>query len=121
MTTYQLYINLTAPIRLTVGRLGTFDFPAGTYIYTGSAKRNIDSRIERHLRDDKTLRWHIDYLLAHKQATIAKIERHAEPECVVNQLVKGRVIVKHFGASDCRAGCGSHLKHLSTTQQLTQS
>ena len=62
--TYQLLITVSAPVRVTVGRLGTFDFPAGDYCYTGSAVRNIEARIRRHLSPLKKMHWHIDYLLA---------------------------------------------------------
>ena len=117
MITYQLHIEILSEISITVGRLGTFNFPAGIYIYTGSAKKNIDARIERHLRSEKKLRWHIDYLLAHEQAHVVKVVRHAESECVVNQRVNGNIVVEKFGASDCRSGCGSHLKRLLSTPQ----
>ncbi|HQR50429.1 MAG TPA: hypothetical protein PKW44_02185 [Methylophilaceae bacterium] len=46
---YQLAIMLDQPARLTVGRLGVFDFPAGRYVYTGSARRSLEARIARHL------------------------------------------------------------------------
>lgn len=112
VTTYQLTIKVPTELRITIGRLGKFSFPAGDYVYTGSAKTNIDARIERHLRKEKTLRWHIDYLLAHRQVQITKVTRHASPECTVNKQVSGIVVVKKFGASDCKSGCGSHLKRL---------
>lgn len=112
--TYQLMIHLAVPVRLTVGRLGIFDFPAGRYVYTGSARRNLEARIARHLRRDKRLRWHIDYLLGIPEAEVVGITRHAEAECALNQSTHGRVLVPGFGASDCQAGCGSHLKFLGT-------
>ncbi|OED38921.1 hypothetical protein AB833_17995 [Chromatiales bacterium (ex Bugula neritina AB1)] len=112
MITYQLDIRIPAAISIVVGRLGTFEFPAGRYFYTGSAKTNIEARIARHVRADKKLRWHIDYLLAHECVSIKKVERFAEPECAVNQRVNGSIVVDGFGSSDCRSGCGSHLKRL---------
>ena len=56
-------------MRFTVGGLGTFDFPAGCYVYTGSPKRNLHARVARHHSRGKRLRWHIDYLLAAISAT----------------------------------------------------
>lgn len=47
--TYPLFIEVTAPVRVRVGRLGTFDFPAGLEAYTGSALRNLEARVSRHL------------------------------------------------------------------------
>ncbi len=58
--TYQLVIRVPLQIEVTIGKLGLFRFPEGTYVYTGSARRNYEARIARHLRQEKSLRWHID-------------------------------------------------------------
>lgn len=110
--TYQLLIRVAEPVRVRVGRLGEFDFPAGRYIYTGSAKRNPEARIARHLRALKRLHWHIDYLLGAPGVAVTGTLRFGEPECVVNQMTGGRILVPRFGSGDCRAGCSSHLKWL---------
>ena len=110
--TYQLLIRLPAPVRLRIGALGVFDFPAGRYQYTGSAQRHFEARVTRHLRREKTLRWHIDYLLAAPNAEVTEVVRSHVAECTLNQRSDGRIMVAGFGASDCRAGCGSHLKYL---------
>ena len=109
---YQLSITLAAAARVAVGRLGVFEFPAGRYVYTGSARRNLEARIARHLRKEKILRWHIDTLLALPEAHVTGVERSMQPECSLNQATAGAVLMPGFGASDCRAGCGSHLKFL---------
>jgi len=103
---------LDTEVRLTIGRLGTFVFPAGEYVYTGSARRNMAARIRRHLSPHKVLRWHIDYLLAAPGAHITAVRTFQVPECQLNQQVQGTVPVPGFGASDCRRHCGSHLKYL---------
>jgi Uri superfamily endonuclease len=110
--TYQLDIVLAELTRLSIGQLGAFDFPAGRYVYTGSARRNMQARIARHLRNEKKLKWHIDYLLASPLASIDKVTRYALPECAINQRTAGVILIVGFGASDCHAGCGSHLKYL---------
>ncbi len=110
-TTYQLWVRLTHPAQVVVGRFGEFSFPAGDYCYTGSARRNLAARVRRHCASDKRLRWHIDYLLAAAGATVLATRTTAEPECAVNAAQYGRVLVPGFGSSDCRAGCGSHLKY----------
>ena len=110
--TYQLHIRLSQAVRLKIGRLGEFDFPAGVYVYTGSAKRNFEARIARHMRRDKALRWHIDYLLGALEARVTSVTRTERDECEMNQTYPGVVLVPGFGASDCRKGCGSHLKYL---------
>jgi Uri superfamily endonuclease len=111
-TSYQLRINVEKPVRIRVGRLGFFLFPAGQYIYTGSAKRNLEARIARHLRKEKALRWHIDWLLSASGVRVATVKRSSESECTLNQKVGGMVVVPGFGASDCRNGCDSHLHYL---------
>jgi len=97
-------------LRVSIGRLGEFDFPAGDYVYTGSARRNLEARVARHLRREKRLRWHIDYLLAAPGVTVSEVRRSDVAECALNQATVGRAPVPGFGASDCRQGCGSHLK-----------
>jgi Uri superfamily endonuclease len=111
-TTYQLTILIPRPTRRAIGRLGRFDFPAGRYVYTGSARRAFEARIARHLSAEKTLRWHVDFLLAAPGARVVKVTRSRLPECELNQRVSGEILVPGFGASDCRAGCGSHLKFM---------
>jgi Uri superfamily endonuclease len=111
-TSYQLLIEVARPLRLTIGRLGRFDFPAGRYVYTGSAVRGLDARIARHLRREKRLRWHIDYLLHAPGVSVTGVIRSGRAECALNRATPGRIAANGFGASDCRAGCGAHLKSL---------
>ncbi len=113
MQSYQLFINLSQNIEIQIGKLGLFTFPKGTYVYTGSAKINIDKRIARHLSKDKNLHWHIDYLLANEQTKIIKVTKSELSECDLNTDVKGKIIVEGFGNSDCKENCKSHLKFLS--------
>jgi Uri superfamily endonuclease len=110
--TYQLLIEVAVPVRVTVGRLGEFEFPAGFYCYTGSALRNFEARIRRHLSSMKKMHWHIDYLLAAPGVRVREVRRFSEEECPVNQGVAGEIPIPGFGASDCRAGCSSHLKRV---------
>jgi Uri superfamily endonuclease len=110
LASYQLIIDVPQSMRLTIGKLGTFDFPAGRYTYTGSARRGMEARLRRHLDQDKRLHWHIDYLLAGSGVRIAAVRRSRAGECMLNQRTRGTRIVLGFGASDCLSGCGSHLK-----------
>jgi Uri superfamily endonuclease len=119
LQTYQLHFELDVPATVTVGRFGTFLFPAGRYVYTGSAKRNLEARIRRHLATEKKLKWHIDYLLAAPGVHMTGVKRFSQEECPRNQATAGKVIVPGFGASDCRNGCGSHLKFLGPRRQAT--
>jgi Uri superfamily endonuclease len=117
--TYQLKIEIERPVTLRIGRLGEFLFPAGRYVYTGSARRNLEARIARHLRQEKTLRWHIDWLLSADAVSVAAVVRSGAEECVLNQKARGVVLVPGFGASDCRSGCGSHLRYLGSVPVTT--
>lgn len=115
--TYQLLIRLEAERRIRVGKLGEFSFPAGWYVYTGSALNGIDARIARHLRVDRRFHWHIDYLLEH--ARIMRYAGKVSPtryECAANRRALAaegaRVVVPGFGSSDCR--CPAHLVYFET-------
>lgn len=111
-TTYQLIIEVPRPLRCAIGSLGRFEFPAGRYVYTGSARSHLEARIARHLRRKKALRWHIDYLLFAPGVRVVEVFTSRRGECALNQDTGGRIPVPGFGASDCRAGCGAHLKFL---------
>lgn len=115
--TYQLQIRVKQDLRLKVGALGGCRFPAGRYVYTGSAKRNLAARIARHFCPAKRLRWHIDYLLCCAGVEVLRVRRYRAAECAVNQRTRGSVPVPGFGASDCRAGCGAHLRYLGIHQE----
>jgi len=108
---YQLFIEVGRPLSIQVGRLGTLLLPAGRYVYTGSAMRNLEARIARHLGSKKRLRWHIDFLLAEPASRVVRVRRSGLQECALNHRASGTVLVEGFGASDCHGGCGSHLKY----------
>jgi Uri superfamily endonuclease len=96
---------------IRIGKLGTFSFKKGTYVYVGSAKRNIQSRIERHLKIDKKLHWHFDYLRPFLHVVEVETYGRDEGECQLFlrllQEQNGGIPVQGFGSSDCR--CESHL------------
>ncbi len=109
---YCLVIRLARASTIRVGCLGTFRFPRGTYVYTGSGLSGVEARVRRHLRRKKRMRWHIDYLL--RVARVSGVIEVAAPrriECEINRLVcaapGARTVVPHFGSSDC--SCPSHL------------
>ncbi len=109
---YHLLLHLRRRRVLRVGRLGTFEFPAGHYLYTGSAMNGIESRVARHRRRRKKLRWHIDYLLRAAELTeVFAVPTTRRIECTQNRWalsLPGAAIVAHgFGSSDC--ACPSHL------------
>ena len=110
MSTYQLFIALCQSIEIRIGQLGFFAFPKGIYVYTDSAKRNIDQRIKRHLAQDKNLHWHIDYFLANEKTKIIRVLKSESGECDVNSETKGKILINRFRSSYCNKKCKSHLK-----------
>ncbi len=117
--TYTLVIELERSINIRVGSLGVVVFDKGLYTYTGSAlgkSQSLRTRLLRHVRDTKTMRWHIDYLLqSGKIRSIVLCESRVRLECPINQalrrMTKGIIAAKRFGASDCHMGCPAHLFH----------
>jgi Uri superfamily endonuclease len=107
---YTLFIQVANLEKIQVGRLGLFEFVAGEYVYSGSAKRGICARVNRHLRSEKKLRWHIDYLLVAASVKITKVRISTLAECQLVAAAEGKVIIPGFGSSDCSSGCGSHLR-----------
>lgn len=116
---YRLHIHVAQDLDIRIGALGRQCIPAGHYCYTGSARRNLEARIQRHLRADKVLRWHIDYLLTQPGVVVMAIERSPLAECIWHQQLIGESPIAGFGASDCRAGCGSHLIRLTCLSDET--
>lgn len=100
--TYLLVVELSQDTAITVGMLGTLQFKKGTYIYVGSAPS--EKRLERHLKREKKLHWHIDYFL--EKAEIKKIFIVEGKECDVAQKID-LPSIKGFGCTDCK--CSSHL------------
>ncbi|MDG5789213.1 GIY-YIG nuclease family protein [Evansella sp. AB-P1] len=108
---YAIKMVLDRNIKIEVGRLGECDFQKGSYIYIGSAKRNIGSRINRHVTIEKVKRWHLDYFrpFVTIQHVITFPVHGGEcqlKEFLQNELL-GEVVVPRFGSSDCK--CDSHL------------
>jgi Uri superfamily endonuclease len=113
---YALQFYLLESVRLKIGRLGTFEFPPGSYVYTGSAlgKGGLRARINYHLKRDNNPHWHIDYLLPiARLESIIYVVSDKRMECLWNQALAAlpgvRTPAPGFGARDCKAGCKSHL------------
>jgi Uri superfamily endonuclease len=106
---YILLIGLAIKKDIFVGKLGNVSFPKATYAYVGSAMNGLGARLARHLRREKKLHWHIDYLL--KEAEVEEIilcRGDERVECSLAQSLAGELqSVPGFGSSDCK--CRSHL------------
>jgi Uri superfamily endonuclease len=113
---YCLQIRVRKSVRVKTGALGILRFPAGRYLYVGSAQNSLEKRIQRHLSARKKIRWHVDYLLASRNAKVEKIfyrKAGKDQECkTAAALSRKEEAVEGFGSSDCR--CVSHLFRLKS-------
>ena len=114
--TYALVLRLENSRDIAVGRLGIFEFPAGWYIYVGSAHGSggLAARVARHLRDSKSTHWHIDYLRPQDYATevwcaFGVLDWECDWAKALSKSSGAKIPVPRFGASDCP--CPSHLIH----------
>jgi Uri superfamily endonuclease len=119
--TYVLLIEVTVPREIVAGHLGRHTLTPGIYAYVGSAygPGGLQARLARHLRPEKKLHWHIDYLLTANAASVVAVYARADAtrrECAwVRRLLAlpGAVApIPRFGAGDCREGCPAHLLRL---------
>ena len=110
---YSLVIELPESHKLSIPRLGLPLLSAGLYIYCGSAygTGGIATRVNRHLRRDKSAHWHIDHL-TNSGRIVDVISWPNGSECdIVNHLSKvhhSTPPIPGFGSSDCKQ-CISHL------------
>ncbi|MEJ2210061.1 MAG: DUF123 domain-containing protein [Anaerolineae bacterium] len=113
----MLALWLDAGRSLAIGRLGRHRFPAGWYLYVGSAHGpgGLRARLARHRRrlgPGKRAHWHIDYVREGSTWGGAWVRTGGQRlECTwartLARLPGAQVVVPGFGASDCR--CAGHL------------
>jgi len=117
-----LIIKLNNDRTVKIGKkLGKIEFKKGYYVYVGSAMNSLESRIKRHLSDEKKLHWHIDYFL--KESEIEKVICNVSPkkiECELSQFLTSKAYgIEGFGCSDC--DCESHLYYFESKNQAVQT
>lgn len=118
--TYTLIIDLPHPRNIPVGKRGVYSFDPGNYAYVGSALNGLENRIARHLRQDKKLHWHIDFLLQYAGVReVVYVESSEKWECsIARELLKTLEPVPGFGCSDCR--CLAHLFFSENSTALSE-
>ncbi len=122
---YLLVIRLSRTALVRFGAKGLHRLEPGYYAYAGRASRSLPGRLNRYLAiaggTDRSfkLRWHVDYLLAHRYASITSIwlaDTNPDGECAVARraanLVGSTTLPGRIGASDCKEGCPGHLVRL---------
>ncbi|MFH1751891.1 MAG: GIY-YIG nuclease family protein [archaeon] len=97
---------------LKIGKNHSFLFPKGFLVYVGSAMNSLDKRIARHLKKQKKLFWHIDFLTTNKNIEVIQVlafPSKKRSECNLNSKVKALSDSSFagFGCSDCK--CNAHL------------
>lgn len=117
--TYAVRLSVPQPRRLIIGRLGVLNFPAGQYLYIGSAfgPGGLRARIAHHMRRALKPHWHLDYL--RQICTVAAVwyvvGRRMECQWAGKLChVSGVVPIRGFGCSDCN--CYAHLFNESNAQ-----
>jgi endonuclease-3 len=125
--TYTLVLERSAGGPIEVGALGTQEFPAGWYSYTGSALGSGGfARVDRHRAvaagENEARHWHVDYLLGDDVTAVDRVvTTEAAVECAVAEAIEGELrpddstdeqratgpALDGFGCSDC--DCRSHL------------
>ena len=114
---YVLFVEVSAPMSIIVGQLGSVHFSQGFHCYIGSALNGLQGRIKRHLRATKNPHWHIDYLLERSNA-VALLWTYSSLslECQMANALERKLMpsVPRFGSSDCK--CSSHLFYQLTIE-----
>ncbi|WP_296790019.1 DUF123 domain-containing protein [uncultured Methanobrevibacter sp.] len=119
---YCLIIKLNKDTTIKIGKkLGKIDFNKGYYVYVGSAMNSLESRIKRHLSDEKKLHWHVDYLLRKAEITdVIYNESKRKIECDLSQLISLKSEgIEDFGCSDCE--CESHLYYFKNRNEAIET
>ena len=105
--------------KIKIGKIGPINFKKGYYVYIGSAMNSLESRIRRHLSDEKKLHWHIDYLLEKSEITDIIYNENKKVECELSQYIAQKTDgVKDFGCSDCE--CESHLYYFKNRNEAIE-
>ena len=121
--TYCLIIHLRVHPVIEVGKRGSINFKEGYYVYVGSALNSLESRLKRHLRSDKKLFWHVDYLLSSSNSEIEEIVfavDNSKWECnLASKISLDGIEISGFGCSDCK--CSSHLFHFKDRKKSINS
>ena len=120
---YCLIINLKRKSTIQIGKKGKIIFDDGCYMYVGSAHNSLKGRIKRHLRQDKKLHWHIDYLLKNNHSEIMEVMytvTQKRLECrLAHEISKKGLGIDKFGCSDCK--CHSHLFYFNDSLEAVET
>ncbi len=125
---YTLIIRVNQPVRLQIKSLEEVLFGSGLWVYVGSAmgtgSTSLENRLSRHFRKEKTIYWHIDYLLEADVELVGAVwaESNESVECDIAQTLAAHNGFqngpKKFGSSDCKRGCIAHTYYYQGKEEL---
>lgn len=123
--TYSLILILKNDQYIEIGKKGKYLFKKGYYVYNGSALGGL-GRVKYHLKQKKTKRWHIDYLLEYAkilEIIISKDTKNHEHD--ISKILACMKDVENpvvgFGSSDCKEGCPSHLIYFKKVPEISNA
>lgn len=107
---YILELFAEKEFSVSINKIKEYIFPIGFYYYIGSAQKNLQSRIKRHLQREKKIHWHIDHLTTLKSIkvistfVILDAEKYVEAEIANNfdKYFNSEIAVQGFGNSDTK-------------------
>jgi len=107
---YVLLVLLLHELVVTLPGRDAVILSPGRYLYCGSARGpgGVRARVGRHMRRDKSLRWHIDRLTGAGRVMGCWVRPDGSECAFVAQLAGLPVPIPGFGSSDC-PHCRSHL------------
>ena len=111
--TYALVLRSSSSMQAKIGKWGILDIRPGYYIYVGSAfgPGGLPARVARHCRQEKSKRWHVDYLREFVTPESVWYSygpvRYEHDWAAALAKMEGVNPVKGFGCSDCK--CEAHL------------
>ncbi|NPV51196.1 MAG: GIY-YIG nuclease family protein [Candidatus Methanofastidiosum sp.] len=119
---YSLLLVLENDQLIEIGKLGRILFKKGYYVYNGSALGGF-GRVRYHLKQNKTKRWHIDYLLEYAKILkiiIAKDAKNHEHDIskFLASVIGAETPTLGFGSSDCKEKCPSHLVYFINMPEI---
>ena len=112
--TYALVYSLPAATTMTVGALGAAEFPAGAYVYVGSAFGSHGlGRVDRHRRvaegSHTVTHWHLDYFGGHDSTSLVDVVAapRADVECRLATELRDRSSASQTVGAGFGAGAGA--------------
>ena len=99
--TYLIFFDLRKGMKILTRGKKSFKLVPGAYVYVGSAKKGLGSRISRHFAPSKRAFWNVDYLTLRAAPAFCLALSPQYSEVLVARLLSMAFQgVEGFGASD---------------------